>query len=202
MANLMELSELLRQREIDLVVLEQGVDTSTAVGRMFFSILGSIAEFEHALLVERTSEGLVAARARGRVGGQKPKLTRGRPATRRRCTTSSARTGSASTPSLRSRQPMGSRGPRSTATTPATGARTKLPSDLSVQGGKSTRRKSGVSRFLWKLASRNRCGAVGVEGDVAAAGYVDVVAVVLRCLRCVHDGQHPNAAVLGGPGPQ
>ena len=75
LANLMELSELLRQREIDLVVLEQGVDTSTAVGRMFFSILGSIAEFEHALLVERTSEGLAAARARGRVGGQKPKLT-------------------------------------------------------------------------------------------------------------------------------
>ena len=75
LANLMELSELLRRREIDLFVLEQGVDTSTAVGRMFFSILGSIAEFEHALLVERTSEGLVAARARGRVGGPKPKLT-------------------------------------------------------------------------------------------------------------------------------
>jgi DNA invertase Pin-like site-specific DNA recombinase len=75
LANLMGLSELLRQREIDLVVVEQGVDTSTAVGRMFFSILGSIAEFEHALLVERTSQGLAAARARGRVGGQKPKLT-------------------------------------------------------------------------------------------------------------------------------
>ena len=75
LANLMELSELLRQREIDPVVLEQGVDISTAVGRMFFSVLGSIAEFEHALLVERTSEGLVAARARGRVGGPNPKLT-------------------------------------------------------------------------------------------------------------------------------
>ncbi|WP_280260573.1 hypothetical protein [Nocardia abscessus] len=36
--------------------------------------LGSIAEFEHALMSERTLEGLAAARARGRTGGQKPKL--------------------------------------------------------------------------------------------------------------------------------
>jgi DNA invertase Pin-like site-specific DNA recombinase len=41
---------------------------------MFFQILGSIAEFEHALMSERTLDGLAAARARGRTGGQKPKL--------------------------------------------------------------------------------------------------------------------------------
>jgi len=46
------------------------------VGRMFFQILGAIAEFEHALMSERTMDGLAAARARGRSGGQKPKLTR------------------------------------------------------------------------------------------------------------------------------
>ncbi len=46
-----------------------------AVGRMFFQILGAIAEFEHALMSERTRDGLDAARARGRTGGQKPKLT-------------------------------------------------------------------------------------------------------------------------------
>ena len=38
-------------------------------------ILGAIAEFEHALTSERTRDGLEAARARGRTGGQKPKLT-------------------------------------------------------------------------------------------------------------------------------
>jgi DNA invertase Pin-like site-specific DNA recombinase len=59
---------------VDLVVLDQGIDTSTAVGRMFFQILGAIAEFEHALMSERTMNGLAAARARGRTGGQKPKL--------------------------------------------------------------------------------------------------------------------------------
>lgn len=72
--NLMELAEDLRARGVDLVVLDQGIDTSTAIGRMFFQILGAIAEFEHALMTERTMDGLAAARARGRTGGQKPKL--------------------------------------------------------------------------------------------------------------------------------
>jgi DNA invertase Pin-like site-specific DNA recombinase len=72
--HLIELSKLLQQRGVDLVVLDQGIDTSTALGRMFFHILGAIAEFEHALMSERTMDGLAAARARGRTGGQKPKL--------------------------------------------------------------------------------------------------------------------------------
>ena len=72
--NLIDLSNTLQGRGVDLVVLDQGIDTSTATGRMFFQILGSIAEFEHALMSERTRDGLAAARARGRTGGQKPKL--------------------------------------------------------------------------------------------------------------------------------
>jgi DNA invertase Pin-like site-specific DNA recombinase len=72
--HLIELSKLLESRGVDLVVLDQGIDTSTAVGKMFFHILGAIAEFEHALMSERTMDGLAAARARGRTGGQKPKL--------------------------------------------------------------------------------------------------------------------------------
>ncbi|MFC1231520.1 MULTISPECIES: recombinase family protein [Streptomyces] len=50
------------------------MDTSTAVGRMFFQVLGAVAEFEHALTSERTMDGLAAASARGRTGGQKPKF--------------------------------------------------------------------------------------------------------------------------------
>ena len=72
--HLIELSKLLQARGVNLVVLDQGIDTATAVGRMFFQILGAIAEFEHALMSERTMDGLAAARARGRTGGQKPKL--------------------------------------------------------------------------------------------------------------------------------
>lgn len=72
--HLIELSKELQSRGVDLVVLDQGIDTSTPVGRLFYSIIGAIAEFEHALMSERTRDGLAAARARGRTGGQKPKL--------------------------------------------------------------------------------------------------------------------------------
>ena len=72
--NLIDLSNTLQERGVDLVVLDQGIDTSSITGRMFFQILGSIAEFEDALMSERTRDGLAAARARGRTGGQKPKL--------------------------------------------------------------------------------------------------------------------------------
>jgi len=67
-------SALLQGRGVDLVVLDQGIDTSTAIGRLFFQIIGAVAEFEYALLSERTRDGLAAARARGCTGGQKPKL--------------------------------------------------------------------------------------------------------------------------------
>lgn len=73
--HLIALSNDLQAKGVDLVVLDQGINTSTALGRMFFQILGAVAEFEHALMAERTRDGLEAARARGRTGGQKPKLT-------------------------------------------------------------------------------------------------------------------------------
>ena len=72
--HLIELAKHLQARGVDLVVLDQRIDTSTAVGRLFFQILGAIAEFEHALMSERTIDGLAAARARGRTGGHEPKL--------------------------------------------------------------------------------------------------------------------------------
>lgn len=72
--DLLEIAERLREREVGLVVIDQGVDTSTPAGRLFFQILGAIAEFEHALIVDRTRQGLAAARARGRTGGQTAKL--------------------------------------------------------------------------------------------------------------------------------
>lgn len=55
--------------------LTQGIDTTTPGGRLFFHMLAAIAEFEHDLIVERTHDGLAAARARGRRGGPKFKMT-------------------------------------------------------------------------------------------------------------------------------
>jgi DNA invertase Pin-like site-specific DNA recombinase len=51
------------------------IDTTTAAGRMIFGIFGALAEFERELISERTRAGLASARARGRKGGRRPKMT-------------------------------------------------------------------------------------------------------------------------------
>ncbi len=62
-------------RGVNLKVIEQNIDTSTNEGKLFFTMVAAFAEFEHSMMVSRTKDGLAAARARGRVGGRKPKLT-------------------------------------------------------------------------------------------------------------------------------
>ncbi len=74
--HLLELKDMLTERGVGLVVLKQGIDTTTPQGRLVFHILGALDEFQRELIVEGTREGLAAARARGRTGGRKPKLTR------------------------------------------------------------------------------------------------------------------------------
>src|SRR3954464_8551619 len=55
--------------------LTEAVDTSGPAGRMLMQMLGSFAEFERAMIRERTRAGLKAATGRGRKGGRQPKLT-------------------------------------------------------------------------------------------------------------------------------
>jgi DNA invertase Pin-like site-specific DNA recombinase len=75
--NLIDVIQELDALGVDLVLTEQGIDTRTAMGRMLFTILASVAEFELSLIRERTREGLSASKARGRQGGRKPKLSPG-----------------------------------------------------------------------------------------------------------------------------
>ena len=82
--HLLALADELRERGIDLVVLRQHIDTTTPTGRLVFHVLGAIDEFQRELIIEGTREGLEAARARGRTGGRKPKLSAARAATVRR----------------------------------------------------------------------------------------------------------------------
>jgi DNA invertase Pin-like site-specific DNA recombinase len=65
----------LESRGVGFRSLTEGIDTTTATGRLVFHIFASLAEFERDLTVERTKAGLAAARARGRRGGRKPSLT-------------------------------------------------------------------------------------------------------------------------------
>ena len=51
------------------------IDTTTPSGKLIFGIFAALAEFERELIRERTNAGLAAARARGRCGGRKPKMT-------------------------------------------------------------------------------------------------------------------------------
>ncbi len=73
--NLKQIADDLQARHVGLRALSQGIDTTTPGGRLFFHMLAAIAEFEHDLIVERTHDGLAAARARGRNGGPKFKMT-------------------------------------------------------------------------------------------------------------------------------
>ena len=52
----------------------ENIDTTTPAGRIMMQMVGSFAEFERAMIRERTSAGLAVARAEGRVGGRRKKL--------------------------------------------------------------------------------------------------------------------------------
>jgi DNA invertase Pin-like site-specific DNA recombinase len=67
----------LRQKDVGFRVLTghgAQIDTTTANGRMAFSLFATLAEYERELIIERTHAGLKAARARGRLGGRPRKM--------------------------------------------------------------------------------------------------------------------------------
>ncbi len=73
--DLVELVGELEKRGVHFQSLTDAIDTSTPAGRFFFHVMASLAQMERELLIERTHAGLAAARAQGRVGGRKPKMT-------------------------------------------------------------------------------------------------------------------------------
>ncbi len=67
---LLELTDELDRRGVELISLRDNIDTTTAVGKAMFRMLAVLSEMERDLIAERTKAGLEAARARGRVGGR------------------------------------------------------------------------------------------------------------------------------------
>lgn len=59
-----------RGRNVEFLSVQDGIDTSTAAGRMVFGVIASLAEFERELIVDRVKAGIAAAARRGRKGGR------------------------------------------------------------------------------------------------------------------------------------
>lgn len=74
-AHLVTLVEKFKADGIGFHSVTDGINTNTPAGEMMFTIMAAVAQMERSLTIERTRAGLEAAKARGRKGGRKPKLT-------------------------------------------------------------------------------------------------------------------------------
>lgn len=75
LSQLLQTADRLATKGVRLRVLTEAIDTRTPMGRFMFGVMGSFAQLEREMIVERTKAGLAAAKARGRVGGRKPVMT-------------------------------------------------------------------------------------------------------------------------------
>jgi DNA invertase Pin-like site-specific DNA recombinase len=75
LSHLIETVQRLVDSKIGFRSLSESLDTTTSGGRFIFNVFGSLAQFERDIISERTRAGLAAARARGRFGGRKKKIT-------------------------------------------------------------------------------------------------------------------------------
>jgi len=67
---LLESLDMFRRRGIEFVSISENIDTTTAMGKVVFTILAAFAEFERNLISERTKAGLDTARRNGKVLGR------------------------------------------------------------------------------------------------------------------------------------
>ncbi len=73
--DVLTIMERLAESKAGFRSLTEAIDTTTPAGRMMMQMVGAFAEFERAMLRERTRSGLDAARREGRIGGRRPKLS-------------------------------------------------------------------------------------------------------------------------------
>ena len=73
--DVLTIMERLTEAKAGFRSLTEAIDTTTAAGRMMMQMVGAFAEFERAMLRERTQAGLDSARREGRIGGRRPKLS-------------------------------------------------------------------------------------------------------------------------------
>jgi len=74
--DLMDIVERIRSKGASLRILAMDLDTSTATGKLMLGILGSVAEFEREIMLERQREGIAKAKAQGKYKGRTPTAQR------------------------------------------------------------------------------------------------------------------------------
>src|SRR5215472_3892078 len=70
--HLLEVADRVKTKGAALCILNLGADTSTATGRLMFTVIGAVACFERELMLERQREGIAKAKAQGKYKGRKP----------------------------------------------------------------------------------------------------------------------------------
>ena len=73
--HLCQIADILKQKQVNLQVLDQNINTSDATGRLLFNMLGAIAQFETEIRAERQMDGINKAKERGVPFGRKKKMT-------------------------------------------------------------------------------------------------------------------------------
>ena len=73
--HLIETINLLHEKKVGFVSVQESIDTTTSGGKLIFHVFGALAEFERELIRERTNAGLASARSRGRLGGRPRAMT-------------------------------------------------------------------------------------------------------------------------------
>lgn len=68
--DLLTLLDRLQEKKVNLVSLKECLDMNTPTGKLLITVLSAISQFEREIIVQRTEEGLAAARSRGRKGGR------------------------------------------------------------------------------------------------------------------------------------
>ena len=68
--DLIWLMETFNSKGVNLISLKESIDTTTSTGKLLFTLMSAIAQFERDVIADRTREGLNSARARGRKGGR------------------------------------------------------------------------------------------------------------------------------------
>jgi DNA invertase Pin-like site-specific DNA recombinase len=71
-AHLVEITEAVAAKRAHLQVLAMGLDTSNATGRLMLNVIGSVAQFEREMMLERQREGIAKAKAEGKYKGRFP----------------------------------------------------------------------------------------------------------------------------------